>query len=707
MTGRPFLLPLAALFLAPLSAEPSPVEAIRKAAPPAKPGPSLPADWTKAFAWRCVGPASMGGRIVALAVVESDPSTYWIATASGGLLKTTNNGTTFEHQFDREATVSIGDVAVAPSNRDIVWVGTGENNPRNSVSYGDGVYKSTDGGKTWTNMGLRRTFQIGRIAIHPTNPEIVYVGALGRLYGPNEERGLFKTTDGGKTWKKILHVDEKTGVIDVRLHPTQPDTLLAATWERRRDGFDSHAGALAAGPAGKVDPPVADGYDAYDPVTKWGKGGGIWKTTDGGATFKRLTAGLPTNAMGRIGLDYYRKDPNIVFAIIDCERIGMGRVPGYLGVTPKDDRGGVRVAEVTKDSPAQAGGVKAGDLITAIDGEAMKDAATLSRAVQRHKPDDKVTVTVGRGDRTLTLAVTLGQSPDLPSRRGPMLGIKGVDTPSGVRVEGLLPGGIAAGAGVQAKDVVVALGGQKVKTIKELSDAFRAAKPGGTVVLQVQRGNTTKELKLTAPDRGRPGRPYGLFLGGQRENVQDMQGPDGHEYGGLYRSADGGETWKRINSVNPRPMYFSQVRVDPSDEKQLYVLGIRLYRSEDGGKTFKAGGDSGVHADHHALWINPRDGRHLLIGTDGGTYVSYDRGARWDFLNNTAIGQFYHAALDSRQPYRIYGGMQDNGSWAGRAAARRPRADQRRLGDGAGGDSPVASTRATRTSCTANRRRAT
>ena len=150
----------------------------------------LPASWLKALQWRSIGPANMGGRIVDLDVYENDPSLYWIATASGGLLKTTNNGITFEHQFDRESTVSIGAVAVAPSNSSIVWVGTGENNPRNSVSYGDGVYKSTDGGKTWKSMGLNKSYQIGKILIHPTDPNIVYVGALGRLYGPNEEREI-------------------------------------------------------------------------------------------------------------------------------------------------------------------------------------------------------------------------------------------------------------------------------------------------------------------------------------------------------------------------------------------------------------------------------------------------------------------------------------------------------------------------------------
>src|SRR5262249_28263054 len=156
--------------------------------------------------------------------------------------KTTNHGTTFEHLFDHEATVSIGDVAVSQSDPKIVWVGTGENNPRNSVSYGDGVYKSVDGGKTWKNMGLKQSFQIGKIVIHPTKPDIVDVGALGRLYGPNEERGLFKTEDGGKTWQKILYVDDKTGVIDFRLDPFDANNLLVGMWERKRDGFDTTYG---------------------------------------------------------------------------------------------------------------------------------------------------------------------------------------------------------------------------------------------------------------------------------------------------------------------------------------------------------------------------------------------------------------------------------------------------------------------------------
>ena len=226
------------------------LEELRRQPTPTPPTTAIPAEWTRALTWRGIGPASMGGRIVAFSVYEADPSIYWVATASGGLLKTTNNGITFEHQFDHEATVSLGDVCVAPSNKDIVWVGTGENNPRNSVSYGDGVYKSTDGGKTWKNMGLKKSFQIGRILVHPKNPDIVYVGALGRLYGPNAERGLFKTTDGGKTWQKILYVDDKTGVIELQHAPDRAGD--AAGGDVGADARRFRQSSRRAGAAGRL-----------------------------------------------------------------------------------------------------------------------------------------------------------------------------------------------------------------------------------------------------------------------------------------------------------------------------------------------------------------------------------------------------------------------------------------------------------------------
>ncbi len=635
---------------------------------------ALPADWVKAMNWRSIGPASMGGRIVAFSVYEADPSTYWVATASGGLLKTTNNGVTFEHQFDREATVSIGDVCVAPSNKEIVWVGTGENNPRNSVSYGDGVYKSTDGGKTWHNMGLKSSFQVGRVLVHPKNPDVVYVGVLGRLYGPSEERGLYKTADGGKTWQRVLFVDNKTGVIDMRMDPADPETLIVATWERQRDGFDSHPGN---------EPPIADGYDGYDPAKKWGPGGGLWKTTDGGKTFKKLAKGLPDCNLGRVGLDWYRKDTKVVYAIIDCEKIGMGPPPLWVGLGADNAEGPAKVLRVTAGGPGDKAGVKPGDLIAAIDKKPITKWAEVGDAVLGHRPGDKLTFSVRRGytwlfqhtNEARDLVVTLEERPD-PGSGTPVprvyLGIQVEKVEAGLRVAMVTKDSPADKAGLKADDVVLEIENKEIRDERQILEVLRDRKAGDKVTVEIKRGAEKKDVAVTlaarapeGPPQTGPRRPYSGMYSGQRENAQKEQGPDGWQYGGIYRSADGGETWARVNSLNPRPMYFSLLRVDPSDEKYLYVGGISLYRSSDGGKTFTGDGGNGVHPDQHALWIDPKDGRHMLIGCDGGFYATYDRMEHWDFLNHMAIGQFYHVALDNRRPYHVYGGLQDNGSWGG------------------------------------------
>ncbi|MCA1684977.1 MAG: PDZ domain-containing protein, partial [Planctomycetia bacterium] len=495
---------------------------------------ALGPEWVKPLAWRPIGPASMGGRVVALAVAADDPSTYWVATGGGGLLKTTNNGITFEHQFDKESTVAVGDVCVAPSNKEVVWVGTGENNPRNSVSYGDGVYKSTDGGKTWTNMGLKGTYQVGRIAIHPKNPDVVYVGALGRLYGPSEERGLFKTADGGKTWDKVLYVDDRTGVVDLRLHPTDPETLLVATYERLR-GL----------------------YDVGDPSKKFGPGSAIHKSTDGGKTFKKLTRGLPTVNLGRVGLDYSRKDPNTVFAVVESEKIGSGPRPkgasakgqpqAYVGVLGEGPEApGATVGQVLPGGPADKAGLKTGDLITEADGKPVKTFNDFAGLVRDKKVGETLKVKVEREGKPVEAEITLEARPATPATG-----------------QGREPGPPENESG------------------------------GG--------------LGLN------PDRPFGAALGGQIENAQDRQGADAFQTGGVYKSTDGGESWTRVNSLNPRPFYFSQVRVDPNDDQNVYVLGLVVHRSTDGGKTFRGDASRGVHADHHALWIDPRDVSPMVL----------------------------------------------------------------------------------------------
>ena len=260
-------------------------------------------DFVNQLEWRNIGPANMGGRINDFAVVEADPNIVFAATASAGVWRTTNNGVTWEPVFDEQPVSSIGDIAVAPSDPSIVWVGSGESNNRQSSSWGNGVYKSTDGGDSWTNVGLEDTLHIGRIVIHPTNPEVVYVAATGHLWGPNDDRGLYKTTDGGQTWTNTLFIDRDTGMTDVAMDPVSPGTLYAASYQRRRTAFGFSGG---------------------------GPGSGIYKTTNSGESWRRLTDGLPDGITGRVGLDIYRSDPRIVYAVVQNANGGMFR---------SDDRG--------------------------------------------------------------------------------------------------------------------------------------------------------------------------------------------------------------------------------------------------------------------------------------------------------------------------------------------------------------------------------
>ncbi|MEO6213973.1 MAG: hypothetical protein ABIP65_10135 [Vicinamibacterales bacterium] len=378
--------------------------------------------------WRHIGPAAFGGRIDDVEAVPGRPQVIFVGAASGGIFKSVNSGTTWKPVFDEAGTMlSIGDLAIAPSDGNIVWAGTGEPNGRQSSSWGDGVYKSLDGGETWTHAGLRETHHVGRVVIHPRNPDIVFVAALGRLWGPNPERGLYRTHDGGRTWKRVLTIDQDTGVVDVAMD-RDGRTLFAAAYQRRRRAWGFVGG---------------------------GSGSALYRSLDGGETWQKLGGGLPDGNVGRIGVEISRSEPDVVYAIVE------------------------------------------------------------------------------------------------------------------------------------------------------------------------------------------------------------------HKDGGVFRSQDRGTTWTRQNPLNPRPSYYSQIRIDPTNANKVWVLGSPLFVSVDGGKTFRSN-DTGdrIHVDHHALWINPANPEHLILGNDGGLYFSHDGSRSWSFIDNLPIGQYYDISIDKREPYWVYGGTQDNGTWA-------------------------------------------
>ncbi len=429
------------------------------------------------FRFRSIGPTGMGGRIDDLAVVEQDPSTFYIGYAVSGLWKTTNNGVTYTH-LTNLPNHSVGDIAIAPSNPNILYVGTGEPNNRQSSSFGDGVYKSTDGGATFTHLGLRETQSIGRVVVHPKNPDIVWVAAVGHLFGPNEERGVFMTTDGGKTWQKTLYVNQDTGATDLAIDPSNPNVLFAATYERRRTSW----GFVGGGP-----------------------GSAIHQSTDGGKTWRKLSGnGLPAGTMGRIGLDMSRSNPNVIYAQIEVA------------------------------------------------------------------PDKE------------PVPVTAGDTPTPPAGR-----------------QGGAPQGAQAGGGRQ----------------------------GG------------------APQTPNPNLP------------------------GVWRSMDKGRTWTFMSNENQRPMYYSQIRVDPNNHDTVYVGGVQPRKSVDGGRTWRTLEGHG-HVDNHAIWINPRDSRHVMYGNDGGLDISWDAGDTWESVRLQAVGLPYHVSVDMRRPYWVCTGLQDNGSWCGPSSQR-------------------------------------
>ena len=565
--------------------------------PTAAPEPVFGQAMVENLAWRHLGPVNPIGRITDLDIHPARQSTWFVGTAGGGVWKTDNAGTTWQNVFAQFATVSIGDVAIAPSNPDVVWVGTGEENARNSVQWGDGVYKSTDGGRTWQHKGLRETFQIGHVEIHPTNPDIVYVAALGQLWGSGrcEHRGVWKTTNGGDTWQRVLFVDDATGCIDVRVHPKDPDTVFACLFERRRDQFDGN-----------------------DPIVRMGEQAGLYKSTDGGKTWRELTNGLPSCQWGRSGIDLLR-DTDSMFLIVETERSGWAR-------GDRKDR-----------QPGDVG-----------------DPATANEAGPR-RPG------------TAMLGVAQDGSDGSESAPGAVLGE-------------VTAGGAAATAGLSTGDRITQVGDQKVESYAQLLELVRAATGGDQIKITYVRGETQATVDVTygtRPAQGGgaggggsfPNGPFGGRLNGQQANIQDRQGELGHETGGVFRSDDRGETWRRINSLTERPFYYSVIRVDPQSDQNLYCVGTSLWGSRDGGAKF-ASIHRGIHVDFHTLWVDPDDAGHVVTGSDGGVAETWDYGASWRVHAGFSVAQYYDVVADNSVPYRVVGGLQDNGTWVGPSRTR-------------------------------------
>ena len=465
---------------------------------------------------RNVGPVVQGGRITDIAVNENNTKEFYIAFASGGVFKTINNGISFNPIFDNQGTLTIGDICLAPSDEKILWVGTGENNSSRSSYSGSGIYKSIDGGKSWVFMGLEATQHIGRIIVHPDNPEIVWVAATGNLYTHSPDRGIFKTIDGGKTWAKTLYVNDSTGAIDLIINPDNPDMLWATMWERTRKAWN---------------------------FTGHGPGSAIYRSTDGGGNWEKVMTGIQdTEFTGRIGLDVCQDKPNIVYALIDNQ---------------------------------------------------------LETKSEKMREDEEI---------------------------------------------------LTADFINMTEEQFIALDENKLDEFLE-SNFFPEKYSAEVVKKDVQAG------KYTPKD-------IAEYLGDANNALFDTK-VRGAE---IYRSDDFGNTWEKTHDYWLDGVYFTygyyfgEVRVSPLDPDRIYIFGVPLLRSDDGGKTFSRADTIGdVHADHHAMWINPNDHEHIILGNDGGLYMSYDGGIAWNHINNIPAGQFYTVNYDMENPYNIYGGLQDNG----------------------------------------------
>ncbi len=477
----------------------------------------------KNLEFRSVGPTSMSGRITDIDANPNNPAEFYAAFASGGLWYTNNAGTTFTPLFDNEAVMSIGDIAVDWKSG-TVYVGTGEANSSRSSYSGMGIYKTTNKGKSWENLGLKDTQHIGRIIINPNNANEVWVAAVGHLYSTNPERGIFKTTDGGKTWKKTLFSGENTGGIDLQINTKNPKEVYAAMWERTRKAWDF----------------VGNGTQT-----------GIYKSTDGGEKWTLITtqnSGFPFGkGNGRIGIAVSPSHPEIVYAILDNQAT-RPKTSGEKAAAKVLDKS--RMSKISKEEFM--------DL----------DEKDINAYLDEEQFPDKYTA----------------------------------------------------------------------KQLKEL----------------------LKQNKIKVQNI------YNYTHNGN-DDLFDIQ-IEGAE---VYRSDNGGKNWRKTHDKNLDGLfytygyYFSPIWVSPTNPDKVLIGGVPIVISENGGQSFKDINEDNVHADHHALWISPKDDNFMINGNDGGINVTYDNGKNWKHLNPIAVGQFYDVDYDTAKPYNVYGGLQDNGVWYG------------------------------------------